>query len=194
MSATWTLEKTNIAQVQTPPAGKVRFFIDDADNLCKYKDELGVVRVTNADVASALLTADTPNPFIVDGSTPVAGDIMIADSPIAGTWRNPRYIPGVVVLNSVTPETGNFSALLGRIHIVDVSGGSVVAALPPANAGSLNMEIWFKLVGNNGGNVLTLNPDGAETIDVSESSIDLTLTREWAKLRSMGNGNWMQFS
>lgn len=190
--ATWTLEKTNAAQVQTPPPGKVRFFVDDADSQVKYKDELGVIRVAMGAVAEALLTADAPNPYVVDGTTPVAGDILIADSPVAGSHRSPTFLPGVVKLDSVTPRTSNFTAALGGFYICDVSGGGFTVALPPANAGSVDREIWLKLVGINGGNVLTVDPDGAETIDVSQTDIQLTLNREWAKFRSTGDGNWMQ--
>lgn len=193
MAATLTVEKTAAASVPTPPADRVRFFVDTADNLLKYKDELGVVRSANLDVASALLTADTPNPIVVDGSTPVAGNIFVADSPILGTWRAPSAaLGGLVLLDSTVPRTALFTAALGRLYLCDVSGGSFTATLPLANASSANHEIWFKLVGLNGGNVLTIDGAGAETIDVSEASIQATLDREWVKLRSCGNGNWVQ--
>lgn len=191
---TVTVRKATAGNVPTPGTDLVTFFVDAADSLLKYKDELDVVRVAGPGLATSLVTSDTPNPAAVDGTVPVAGDVLIADNATQLSYGSPSLLPGVVVLdnNGATPRTAPFSAALGTMYVCSVAGGGFTVSLPPANAASVNREIWFKLVGSNGGNSLTLDPDAAETVDVSEPSLVLSLDRKWAKLRSDGNGNWLQ--
>lgn len=143
------------------------------------KADSGQIATPNTDLVTA---------FVDD----VDGLLKLMDE--LGQIKPVENTAGVVALNNTGASalTTPFTAALGMMYVCDVSGGGFTATLPPADAASVDREIWFKLVGTNGGEILTVDADGSETIDVTEANVTLTLDREWLKLRSDGNGNWLQ--
>lgn len=186
MSATITLKKYAVSEIENPPSDTLRFFVDIADSILKSKDSLGVVRPFGVGTADELAT--TGAPVAVDGSAPpTSGMFLRAINATSAQWEH--YF-GTVVQTVV--QTGpTYNAGLGELVRVDVSGGNVTVSLPTA-VGNTNREIWVKLVtaAIPATNQCTIDPAGAQTIDGAATFV-LDTDFEWIKLRSDG-ANWMQ--
>jgi hypothetical protein len=61
----------------------------------------------------------------------------------------------------------------------------------PANSAVTGKTFTIMLVSTSGGNTLTINVDGSDTIDGSLSSVVLNVAGQHIKLTSLGTGNWI---
>lgn len=184
-----TLASMALGDVPTPDPGEFTFFVDTSDGLAKYKDAIAVVRILGPGVASSLLTADTPNPMLTDGTTPLADQALLADSPTQGSWA---YIPGFLKIDPAV-ETGNFVMVGRKLKIANIVGGSLFASLPLANSLPVDTICGVKLEREAGGNTLTVQRQGADTIDkytTPKTTEPFTADGAVAYFRTDGSSIW----
>ena len=196
MADAWfTLPEMDPADVDTPVAGEFSFFVNTlvAGRPISYKDSLDAVRPFAPDQASMLLTADLPNPIVVDGTTPVADAFLIASSPTVASWAVP---PGFMRMDTAAVKVAGFTAVAHKWYRCNINGGAFTAGLPLAASVPVDTAVSFKLVSESNGNLLTVDAAGADTIDnfvVPLPTVDIGASDgEWAVFRSDGVSIWYQ--
>ena len=98
------------------------------------------------------------------------------------TLLDPEWIRGggVSFPASIASNTSSFTAVDGRLHIVDATGGAITVNLP---APTLGLKFEIKL---NGNNTVTLNRSGAESIDFVASNYVINNSKGAYKVISDG--------
>jgi hypothetical protein len=110
--------------------------------------------------------------------------------------------PGIIIQNHFGGEVGissslaftpvkttSYTAVIGDVILVDLNAGSLTIDLPVAASSNKNSDIIIKLYGPSYGNTLTIDPNGAQTID-NQSVITLTTDYASVWLKSDGSNWW----
>lgn len=177
-----TIKEQSAVSVTLPQPNKHRLFVDSADQILKTKDSLGNVRPSGVGTASELGT--TGAPVNVDASAPPnVGDLLVATGPAAAIWQPPAPTGYTVVALQTGP--GSYNAAVNEAVPVDVTGGVFTVNLPAGHAAGDKILVKLRGLATN---LLTVDADGAETID-GALTFDLTTNDESAEFMSDGT-NW----
>ena len=187
------LQKQTPASVASPAANTVSLFIDNTDGLLKLKTEAGaVIDLSTTTGILSLLETTTPSTE--------ANKVKIYSKDVGGTSElfalNDQGVETQITtkgkvrgdLTNTTVKTSAYTAVVGDFVRCNISGGSFTVTLPAGH--TAGEQIAVKMVSAAGGNTLTIDGNGSETIDGSLTLV-LTTDYEWAYLRSDGT-NWMQ--
>lgn len=80
-------------------------------------------------------------------------------------------ISGVAVLPSLESKTADFTAATGFYYQVGTGAGNVIATLPAVAGVTAGAYMSFKIVAVGGANTLTIEGNGAETLDGAANKV-----------------------
>ena len=162
-------------------------------------------------VASNNSVTSPPSTTIVSATAGVAYYIYVIDNTtIPGTWNTVTFGAGTSAANAATLAGYGLTAIGATLNQqTTVQTYSATATIPSSNraqinvwtggAGTLNLPSassvgmgWFTIFKNDGTGILTLAPNGADTID-GNSNQQLQLT-ESIVLISFGSGGWYSYA
>ena len=136
------------------------------------------------------ISGSTPDPADADAKIMITGSVYhsgsIVEMNISGSITN----QGIKTLtNTGSPHTLTTSE---HLVLVDASGGAVTINLPDAGTYP-GREIYFKVTTSPGGNTITLQRQGSDTID--GATTNTTLNTQWEALSviSDGSSQWLIF-
>jgi len=162
-------------------------------------------------VASNNSVTSPPSTTIVSATAGVAYYIYVIDNTtIPGTWNTVTFGAGTSAANAATLAGYGLTAIGATLNQqTTVQTYSATATIPSSNraqinvwtggAGTLNLPSassvgmgWFTIFKNDGTGILTLAPNGADTID-GNANQQLQLT-ESIVLISFGSGGWYSYA
>ena len=161
------------------------YFNDTSDNIPRYKDASGNIYDAIISSSYALTASHALNAG--DDAFPFTGDAVITGSlTISGSLLN----SGTVSLdNTDSPYTITGTQ---QFVLIDPTGGDVTVNMPDA-ATYPGRQIFFKLTQVAGANTVTLQRQGADTIDGATTYTDLDLQYESISTVSNGSDGWFIF-
>ena len=150
---------------------------------------MGVLTLKKQSAASVPNAATDTLKLFVD-----VADSVVKTKDNAGTVSTLAGGGGFTLAATVTNGTSPYSANIGELVPVDVSGGNVVINLPSA-AGLDGQTLYIKLTttATPTTNECVVTPNGADTIDIA-ASFTLDTDYEWIGLASDGGTNWLQIA
>tara|TARA_B100001564_G_scaffold169231_1_gene142233 strand:+ start:254 stop:2530 length:2277 start_codon:yes stop_codon:yes gene_type:complete len=140
---------------------------------------------------SQLTNLPTQDPFPYTGSAIITGSLVVSGSlTISGSLLN----TGTVSVNNGNGSPASPYTLTGtqQFILIDPSGGDVTVNMPDA-ATYPGREIRFKLTQAAGANTVTLQRQGADTIDGATTYTDLDIQYESISTVSDGSTGWFIF-